>query len=168
MLLKLHKFLICLLISVNQRNEKVRIYKLNRQIMKNLINRIQHIGLPVTNIFNSVAFYQQLGFENAMESTFQEDGQSGTCIMMKNKDIIIELYQLPEHKLQEIRERKDGHIDHITFDVDDIHHAFQTLKEENFTIIEEQPVYLPFWKNGCKYFNITGPDGERLEFNQIL
>jgi len=20
----------------------------------------------------------------------------------------------------------------------------------------------------CKYFNITGPDGERLEFNQIL
>jgi lactoylglutathione lyase len=27
---------------------------------------------------------------------------------------------------------------------------------------------LPFWKNGCKYFNITGPDGERLEFNQIL
>jgi len=21
---------------------------------------------------------------------------------------------------------------------------------------------------GCKYFNILGPDGERLEFNQIL
>ena len=24
------------------------------------------------------------------------------------------------------------------------------------------------WKNGCKYFNVLGPDGERLEFNQIL
>ena len=37
-----------------------------------------------------------------------------------------------------------------------------------FKVIEEAPVFLPFWKNGCKYFNITGPDGERLEFNQIL
>jgi hypothetical protein len=26
----------------------------------------------------------------------------------------------------------------------------------------------PFWKNRCKYFIMTGPDGERLEFNQIL
>ena len=136
--------------------------------MKNLINHIQHIGLPVTNISNSVAFYQQLGFENVMQSPFQEDGQTGTCIMMKNKNVVIELYQLPDHKLQEIRNRKDGHIDHITFDVDDIDYAFKTLKEASFKIIEEQPVFLPFWKNGCKYFNILGPDNERLEFNQIL
>jgi lactoylglutathione lyase len=136
--------------------------------MKNLINHIQHIGLPVTNISNSVAFYQQLGFENVMQSPFQEDGQTGTCIMMKNKNVVIELYQLPDHKLQEIRNRKDGHIDHITFDVDNIDYAFKTLKEASFKIIEEQPVFLPFWKNGCKYFNILGPDNERLEFNQIL
>ena len=136
--------------------------------MKNLINHIQHIGLPVTNISNSVAFYQQLGFENVMQSPFQEDEQTGTCIMMKNKNVVIELYQLPDHKLQEIRNRKDGHIDHITFDVDDIDYAFKTLKEASFKIIEKQPVFLPFWKNGCKYFNILGPDNERLEFNQIL
>lgn len=136
--------------------------------MKNLINHIQHIGLPVTDISKSVDFYQQLGFENVMQSPFQEDGQTGTCIMMKNKNVVIELYQLPDQKLQEIRNRKDGHIDHITFDVDDIDYAFKTLKEASFIIIEEQPVFLPFWKNGCKYFNILGPDNERLEFNQIL
>lgn len=136
--------------------------------MKNLINHIQHIGLPVTDISKSVDFYQQLGFENVMQSPFQEEGKTGTCIMMKNKNVVIELYQLPEHKLQEIRDRKDGHIDHITFDVDDIDYAFKTLKEASFKIIEEQPVFLPFWKNGCKYFNILGPDNERLEFNQIL
>ena len=70
--------------------------------------------------------------------------------------------------LQEIRERKDGHIDHITFDVDDIEVAYQLLKAASFNICEPVPVSLPFWKNGCKYFNIIGPDGERLEFNQIL
>jgi len=42
------------------------------------------------------------------------------------------------------------------------------LKETSIHIIEEQPVFLPFWEKGCKYFNILGPDGERLEFNQIL
>lgn len=134
----------------------------------NLINSIQHIGIPVTDVAASEVFYRRLGFKNVMQAPFQEDGQPGTCVMMKNKGIIIELYQLPEHKLQEIRNRKDGHIDHITFDVDDIDFAFSTLKSESFQVIEEAPVYLSFWQKGCKYFNILGPDGERLEFNQIL
>ncbi len=133
-----------------------------------LINKLQHIGIPVTNIAVSEAFYHRLGFTKVMQSTFQEDGETGTCIMMKNKDIIIELYQLPEKKLRVIRERQDGHIDHITFDVADIDFAFNALKNDSFQIIEEEPVFLSFWANGCKYFNILGPDGERLEFNQIL
>ena len=71
-------------------------------------------------------------------------------------------------ELVAIRERKDGHVDHVALDVDDINTAFETLKNAGFNVLEEQPVFLPFWKNGCKYFNITGLDGERLEFNQIL
>ncbi len=134
----------------------------------NLINSIQHIGIPVTDVAASEVFYKRLGFKNVMQAPFQEGGQPGTCVMMKNKNIIIELYQLPEHKLQEIRNRKDGHIDHITFDVDDIDLAFATLRNDEFQIVEEAPVSLSFWERGCKYFNILGPDGERLEFNQIL
>lgn len=52
--------------------------------------------------------------------------------------------------------------------MDDIDKAFRELKGNSFNILEETPVFFSFWKNGCKYFNITGPDGERLEFNQIL
>jgi lactoylglutathione lyase len=136
--------------------------------VSNLINHIQHIGIPVTNVALSEAFYNQLGFQNVMQSPFKEDGETGTCVMMKYKSIIIELYELPAHKLNEIRDRKDGHIDHITFDVDDIDVAFSALKSASFQIMEEAPVFLPFWQNGCKYFNILGPDSERLEFNQIL
>ena len=136
--------------------------------LEDLINHLQHIGIPVSDIAVSESFYYQLGFNKVMQSTFEEEGESGTCIMLKNKNIILELYQLPDKKLKEIRERKDGHIDHITFDVDDIDMAFNLLKSSSFKVIEEQPVFLPFWSNGCKYFNILGPDGERLEFNQIL
>ena len=136
--------------------------------ISDLINHLQHVGIPVSDIFVSEAFYSRFGFNKVMESNFIEDGESGTCIMLKNKNLILELYQLPEKKLNEIRERKDGHIDHITFDVDDIQMTFNALKNASFQVIEEQPVFLPFWSNGCKYFNILGPDGERLEFNQIL
>lgn len=133
-----------------------------------LINHLQHIGIPATNLEASEAFYNRLGFQKVMQSAFDDDGEPGTCIMLKNKDLILELYQFPDKKLNEIRERGDGHIDHITFDVNDIDLVFNALKEASFSIIEEKPVFLPFWENGCKYFNILGPDGERLEFNQIL
>ena len=136
--------------------------------LQDLINHLQHIGIPVSDIAASEAFYNQLGFSKVMQSTFDEEGESGTCIMLKNKNLILELYQLPDKKLNEIRERKNGHIDHITFDVDDIDLTFNLLKSSSFKVIEEQPAFLPFWSNGCKYFNILGPDGERLEFNQIL
>ena len=132
------------------------------------INHLQHVGIPVTDIRVSEAFYNRLGFRNVMQSEFELDGKTGTCIMMERNTMIIELYQLPDHQLEEIRNRKDGHIDHIAFDVDDIDITFETLKNASFHIIEEAPVFLSFWKKGCKYFNITGPDGERLEFNQII
>ena len=132
------------------------------------ITGIQHIGIPVTNIINSQAFYQRLGFANVMQARFDEKGEAGTCVMMQRDHMIIELYQLPESGLHEIRSRKNGHIDHVAFDVPDIDVAYATVKEAGFNIKESEPVFLQFWQNGCKYFNITGPDGERLEFNQVL
>ncbi len=132
------------------------------------LNHIQHIGVPVTDIATSETFYKKLGFKNAMGAAFEYNGNTGKVVMMQLNSMIIELYQMPEPELKEIRQRRNGHIDHIAFDVDDIDFAFEELKRNGFVILEEQPVFLAFWKNGCKYFNIAGPDRERLEFNQIL
>lgn len=88
------------------------------------INRLQHIGIPVVDITVSEIFYKRLGFSNIMQSEFALEGKKGICIMMENSGVIIELYQLPEDKMEEIKSRKDGHIDHIAFDVDDIETAF--------------------------------------------
>ena len=54
--------------------------------------------------------------------------------------------------MDELRSRKDGHVDHIAFDVADVDKAFHELKEAGFTMVEEKPVFLDFWENGCKYF----------------
>jgi lactoylglutathione lyase len=132
------------------------------------LNHIQHVGLPVSNLEISEAFYRKLGFASVMASGFDYKGGRGSVVMMRRGGMMIELYQLPDAQLEEVRNRKDGHIDHIAFDVDSISETFAALKSEDFTILEDAPVFLPFWNQGCKYFNILGPDGERLEFNQIL
>lgn len=132
------------------------------------LNKIQHIGIPVIDLERSVPFYRRLGFETVMESPFEYHGERGNCVMMKQGEILIELYRFPARFLDSIKSRKDGHVDHLAFDVQDIDLAFTYIKNQGFNPIEEGPVFLPFWKNGCRYFNILGPDGERLEFNQIL
>jgi catechol 2,3-dioxygenase-like lactoylglutathione lyase family enzyme len=118
-----------------------------------VLNKIQHIGIPVTDIAVSEAFYIRLGFTNVMESGFLYENKTGTCIMMQRGQMIIELYQMPDPKLGEIRNRKDGHIDHIAFDVPDVDKTFSILKNAGFAVIEEEPVFLAFWEKGCKFFN---------------
>lgn len=132
------------------------------------INRLQHIGLPIVDIELSKSFYERLGFKDVMSSTFVHQDAEGKVAMMKRDDIIIELYQMPEPELSNVKTRKNGRIDHIAFDVDDIDETFRLLKSEGYTIPQEEPVFLDFWDKGCKYFFIIGPDGERLEFCQIL
>lgn len=132
------------------------------------LQAIQHVGVPVTDIRKSEKFYGLLGFSSVMEAEFTQPEGTGTCIMMQQGAIIIELYQLPAAQLHEIMSRRNGHIDHIAFDVNDIDATYEKLQQAGFDILEPMPLFLRFWKNGCKYFNITGPDGERLEFNQVL
>lgn len=80
----------------------------------------------------------------------------------------MELYQPLSQVLEEIRARNDGFIDHVALDVSDIDQAYTELKDTGLSPMEGAPVELPFWENGAKYFNVRGPDGEKIEFNQIL
>ena len=137
-------------------------------LLENNFKGIQHIGIPVTNFQKSVQFYNKLGFENVMEGQFDHNNEIGNVRMMKRNETVIELFMMPENELAKIRKRKDGHIDHLAFDVSDVNKAFLDLKKAGFQISEMEPVSLTFWEKGCKYFNVIGPDNEKLEFNQIL
>lgn len=132
------------------------------------INGLQHIGIPVTDLKKSEAFYEGLGFLNVMTSHFEINKEKGYVSMMQKDAFIIEIYQMPPMELEEVKQRTNGKIDHIAFDVDDIDITYKTLVANGYTVLEAAPVFLNFWSKGCKYFNILGPDGERLEFNQIL
>ncbi|MBU2906579.1 VOC family protein [Arenibacter algicola] len=133
-------------------------------------NGLQHLGLPVSNLKASMEFYESLGFKRVMSSQVDVPTENDTILvaMMEQKGVIIELYQVTKNEMLELKSRKDGHVDHIAFDVGDVDKAFNELKAAGFTMVEEKPVFLNFWEKGCKYFAIRGLDGEKLEFNQIM
>ena len=132
------------------------------------LRMLQHVGIAVTHILNSIVFYNRLGFRKIMQAGVESDGGQGAAVMMENNGIVIELYEMPASQIEDIRQRKNGHIDHIAFDVSDIDSVFKSLKGAGFEIEDDEPVLLDFWEKGCRYFTVIGPDGERLEFNQIL
>lgn len=127
-----------------------------------------HLGLPVTDMARSEAFYQRFGFKPVMRAAIPVGDEKVQISMLELDGFLLELYRLLEADLVEIRARKDGHIDHFALDVADTRLAYVELKSAGFTPLEEEPVFLPFWDNGVEYFNVRGPDGEKIEFNQLL
>ena len=130
---------------------------------------MQHLGLPVTNLQRSLAFYEQLGFETALRTDLQEPAGTVQVAMMQKGGLTIELYQLAGAEREQVAGRPDGHIDHIALDVLNIETAFSELQAAGFEILEPNaPVFLPFWEKGVRYFTVRGPDAEKVEFIQRL
>ncbi|MGQ9849051.1 MAG: VOC family protein [Aggregatilineaceae bacterium] len=132
------------------------------------VKGFQHLGLPVTDLARSQAFYESLGFRPVFGTTLRLDGQEIPMVMLDLKGFILELYQLPAPDLEEIRARRDGHLDHLALDVADIERAWEAAQAAGLQPLEDAPVFLPFWEKGCRYFTVRGPDGEKVEFNQIF
>ena len=138
------------------------------QLLDGNFQGLQHLGVPVTDIEVSKTFYARLGFRPVMEKCFADDQGPVSAVMVKRGSMVIELYQQPGERREEVFRRRDGHIDHVAFSVQDIDAAFEELRAAGFEPQQPAPVELPFWEKGCKYFSIRGPGGETLEFNQIL
>lgn len=132
------------------------------------VRGLQHLGLPVTDLERSKAFYSQLGFKVVMTAELPSGDDAIRVAMMAIDGLVIEMYQLVGEERAEIGRRGDGHIDHVALDVADIDRAFEEVRAAGVEPLEDAPVYLPFWDKGVKYFNVRGPDGEKVEFNQML
>jgi lactoylglutathione lyase len=144
-------------------------YRRNAMVLQGNLQGIQHLGIPVTDLERSRDFYMQLGFTEAMRKDIPRKSEPVRVAMMEHENFTIELYQLDKERRQEIATRSDGHIDHVALNVLDIEQAYTEIKALGLEILEDNaPVYLPFWEHGVRYFTVRGPDGEKIEFNQIL
>lgn len=123
-----------------------------------LITGLQHIGLPTNDMAATIDFYQSLGFESAYETA--NHGEKVCFLRLGN--VCVEAYENGQAV------GKPGAIDHICLDVEDIEAAWDAVQAAGHSILESTIQHLPFWSAGVRFFNILGPNGEKVEFGQIL
>ena len=126
--------------------------------LKEQINGLQHIGVPTQNMEATIAFYEKLGFEIAFETV--NDGDR--VVFLKSGSLVIETYESKDAAM------KSGAIDHIALDVKDIEKTYELINQEGLNSTQDTIHFLPFWKNGVKFFTIEGPNKENVEFSQYL
>ena len=127
-------------------------------MIKERIKGMQHIGLPTNDMKATIAFYESLGFEIATRHI--NNGEDVVFLTLGN--ICIETYENGKAV------GYDGAIDHICLDVDDIEKTWEEAKAMGLNIIDKEINYLDFWANGVRFFNVLGPNKEKVEFGQIL
>lgn len=124
------------------------------------VTGLQHIGLPTGNMADTLKFYESLGFTLAHDTVNEATGER-VCFLRKGS-FCVETYDSPAPV------GRAGAVDHIALDVDDIEAALAEVTAAGYTLLESEIQSLPFWENGVRFFNILGPNGEKVEFSQIL
>lgn len=118
----------------------------------------QHIGIPCSSMEKTTAYYEKLGFEIKYRTSM--NGQP-VCFLQLGS-LMIEAYQ--ENSVAQ----KVGAIDHFSIDVSDIEAVFTEAKEMGLALCDDHVNFLPFWENGVRFFTVTGPNMEKIEFCQKL
>ena len=128
--------------------------------LQDYVTGVQHLGIPSADLAKTTEFYTGLGFEITFQHT---DPQSGnTWIFYQLKNIVVEAYTRANPA------RIPGAIDHLSIDVTDADAAYAAAVAAGYKILGSEVRQLPFFEKGVRLFMIEGPNGEKLEFNQIL
>lgn len=124
------------------------------------VTGIQHVGIPTNDIEKTIRFYTSLGFEVALRTVNEAAGEAVCFLRLKN--LCIETYQ------NGCAAGRPGAIDHIALDVTDVDAAFEKARTMGLQMLDDQVNFLPFWENGVRFFTVQGPNGEKVEFSQMM
>ena len=120
----------------------------------------QHMGFPTNNLQETIAFYEKLGFRTALRTYNEEAGEAVAFLQLGN--LMLEIYENHQAPMQA------GAWDHLAIDVKDIEAAYEEICALGLNNQKDTIHFLPFWEHGVKFFKITGPNCEVIEFSQIL
>ena len=127
-----------------------------------------HLAIKIRNLNKSVEFYESLGFKKTSEGYL--DTPEGRLIIgfVELNGFVIELIQMCGAGLRELEERSAGHIDHFALDVKKIQDLFFEMRQTGYCMQQMMVKELSLFQHGIKYFMVKGPDGELIEFNEIM
>lgn len=104
------------------------------------MNKIEHIGIAVKNLTNSIDIYQRLLHTDCYKTELVELEYVNTAFL-KTGENKIELLEAtsPNSAIAKFLEKKGEGIHHIAFLVDDILEEMQRLKDEGFVLLNDTP-----------------------------
>ncbi|MDQ3111334.1 MAG: methylmalonyl-CoA epimerase [Bacteroidota bacterium] len=104
------------------------------------MNKIEHIGIAVSNMEKSNELFSKLFGAGPYKSEVVESEGVATSFFKTGANKIELLEALnPESPIAKFIAKKGEGIHHIAFDVDDIHAEMKRLKEEGFILLSEEP-----------------------------
>ena len=128
--------------------------------MSEFTTDLQHSGMPAKDLDETIEFYtKKLGFELA---GLFHNGEN---------PLRIPALRPSDHRNVEgdPAPLTTGAINHWAFDTPDIEAAFDNAKKLGLNFKDNEIQHIDsFWEHGIRYFNVYGPNGETIEFCQIV
>lgn len=104
------------------------------------MNKIEHIGIAVKNLTNSIAIYQRLLNTDCYKTELVASESVNTAFLRtgENKVELLAATSL-DSPIAKFLEKKGEGIHHIAFLVDDILEEMERLRNEGFTLLNDSP-----------------------------
>ena len=104
------------------------------------MNKIEHIGIAVKNLTNSIDIYQRL-LDTDCYKTEQVASEQVSTAFFKTGENKVELLEAtsPDSAIAKFIEKKGEGIHHVAFLVDDIIEEMERLRNEGFVLLNDLP-----------------------------
>ena len=119
---------------------------------------LAHIGIPTQNLEDSKRFFEAIGF-NLLENFRQPNGKP--VFFFRYENVVLEIYEGETVG-------KSGAIDHIALVVRNIEAVFDNMEKLGYKALEGEIKFLDFGVRCVRYFTISGPNKEKIEFSQSV
>lgn len=132
--------------------------------------KMHHVGLAVSDLDRSIAFYSRFGFDLhdrfELESTGAGTGVPGPLAiahLYRGDEPILELIEYGNRGRATVPANNDVGAPHVAFEVDDIFGMYEELSAEG---IEFYSPPNPQYIHGCHWLFMKDPDGIAVELIQ--
>lgn len=117
-----------------------------------------HVGFSVLDVEKSRRFYEEM---LDFKVVWEYHNENRDLLFMGNNSCVVEFMKTKEPLV-------DGPINHLSILVDDVQSAKADLESKGIVFETELLLDVNLYPNGEKFAIFRGPDGERIQLEQIL